>query len=175
MPVNYTLQKKRNPQKKSEPGKWYAVFKSSEPIKGKTMTRMTTEGGTMEDYELQAAGHVIAKWVYNQIIQGNRAHIEGLGTFRLTFGSEGVENVKDFHTGLIRNIKLSFIPDPDLRADILRDIKFVNDGVVDGDTYYGSLENYYKVTGQTGGTEPGGSTGGGTEPGGEDQEEDPLA
>ena len=46
--ANYTLRKKRNPQKKADPGKWYTVFKPGEPIKEKNMTRMATEGGTME-------------------------------------------------------------------------------------------------------------------------------
>lgn len=180
MPVRFTLQRKRNPQKPKEVGKWYAVFKSSNPIKGKTMTRMATEGGTVEDYELGASSGVIAKWVHRQLIQGNRAYIEGLGTFRVTFGSEGVERVKDFHTGLIRNIKISFIPDPDLRADVLRDISFENDGVMDGETYYGSIENYLKVTGEDGSASTGGGTttttpGGGEDTDGEEDSNNPLA
>ena len=71
----------------------------------------------------------------------------GLGTFRITFGSEGVENIEDFHTGLIRNVKLSLIPDKTLRTNILRDLRFENAGVVDEGTYYGSLENYKQVKG----------------------------
>ena len=137
------MRKKPNPLDKQAPKKWYAVTKS----------------GAIADVELAAAAKLIAKWVYNQLIQGKRAKIPGLGTFRITFGSEGVENIEDFHTGLIRNVKLSLIPDKTLRANILRDLRFENAGVVDEGTYYGSLENYKQVKGiaqgGTGTTTPG--------------------
>ena len=149
----YVMRKKPNPLDKQAPKKWYAVTKSGAPMDEEIMTNMATEDTTIADVELAAAAKLIAKWVYNQLIQGKRAKIPGLGTFRITFGSEGVENIEDFHTGLIRNVKLSLIPDKTLRANILRDLRFENAGVVDEGTYYGSLENYKQVKGITqGGT-----------------------
>lgn len=106
----------------------------------------------------------------------------GLGTFRVSFGSEGVEDITKFHTGLIRNVKIVFTLDADLRADILKDISFENAGVDDDGIYYGSLENYKRVKGLTTGstvpttpgsdgddtTDPGDGGGTTTNPGGGD-------
>lgn len=153
MPYPFILQKKKNPLDKDAPEKWHVVAKSGAPMDEEIMTKMATEDTTMADVELAAAAKLIGRWVHNQLIQGKRAKIPGLGTFRITFGSEGVENIEDFHTGLIRNVKLSLIPDKTLRANILRDLRFENAGVVDEGTYYGSLENYKQVKGITqGGT-----------------------
>ena len=153
----FVLHKKNNLQDKQGTKKWYATAKSGTPVDEEIMTKMATEDTTMADVELAAAAKLIARWVHNQIVQGKRAKIPGLGTFRITFGSEGVEDIRDFNTSLIRNVKLSLIPDKRLREDILRDLRFENAGVVDEGTYYGSLENYKQVKGlttpSTGGTD----------------------
>ncbi len=166
MGTPYTLQQRKNPQKRDEPAKWYAVPKSGTPVSEKVMTKLATEDTTVADFELGASSQLLSKWIYNQLIQGKRAKIPGVGTFRLTFGSEGVDSIEEFHTGLIRNVKIMFIPDRDLRESLVNNVSFENAGVIDGDVYYGSLDNYKKVKGLTG--EGTGDTGGGsgTTPGG---------
>lgn len=168
MPVQYKLQKKRNPARRDDPAKWYAVPKTGTPMKEKVMTRMATESTTVEDVELVASAKLISKQIYNQLIQGKRVKVPYLGTFRISFGSDGVEDIRDFHTGLIRNVKMVFTPDPDLRASVMKDIQFENAGVDDDGVYYGSLENYKQVKGIT--DKPGGGT---TTPGGGEEEESP--
>lgn len=165
----FTLQQKPDPNDRQGPKKWYAVPRSGSPVSEKNMTRMATEDTTVADIELQAAAKLIGKWIHNQVIQGKRVKIPGLGTFRITFGSEGTEDITQFHTGMIRNVKLSYIPDADLRADILQDLTFENAGVIDGDTFYGSLDNYKEVKGLKS-PSGGGSQTGGTGGSGEDEE-----
>ena len=164
MAVPYKLQRKRNPQKPTEPGQWHAVPKTGTPEKEKFMTRMATEDTTVADIELAAAAKLIGKFIYNQSIQGKRVRIPGLGTFRISFGSEGVDNIMDFHTGLIRNVKVVFTVDSDLRNAILNDISFENAGVDDEGVQYATMENYKEVKGLTGGSSTPG-TGGGSDDG----------
>lgn len=128
------------------------------------MTRMATEDTTVADIELAAAAKLIGKFIYNQSIQGKRVRIPGLGTFRISFGSEGVDNIMDFHTGLIRNVKVVFTVDSDLRNAILNDISFENAGVDDEGVQYATMENYKEVKGLTGGSSTPG-TGGGSDDG----------
>ena len=106
MGVPYKLTRKKNPLNRQETGKWYAVPKSGKAMKEKVMTRMATEDTTFADVELAASAKLISKFIHNQAIQGKRVRIPGLGTFRVSFGSEGVEDITKFHTGLIRNVKL---------------------------------------------------------------------
>lgn len=165
MGVPYKLQRKKNPQKPSEPGKWYAVPKTGKAIKEKVMTRMATEDTTMADFELSAAAKLIGKFIHNQTVQGRKVHIPGLGSFRVSFGSEGVEDIMKFNTDMIRNVKIVFLMDSDLRASILKDLSFENAGVDDEGVQYASLENYKEVKGLT--ASGGGST---TTPGEDDGE-----
>ncbi len=161
MGIPYKLLKRKNPQDREAAAKWYAVPKTGDPTDDDVMSRMATEDTTMADFELEGASKIISKWIYNQIMNGKRARIPGLGTFRTTFGSEGVADIRDFHTGLIRNIKINFIPDANLRSNVLRDITFEDAGVEEDGVYYGSLANYKKVKGLDGsGTEEGGTPGG---------------
>ena len=162
MAVPYKLQRKRNPQKPNEPGKWHAVPKTGKAVKEKVMTRMATEDTTMADFELAAAAKLIGKFIHNQTIQGKKVHIPGLGSFRVSFGSEGVDDITQFNANLIRNVKIVFLMDSDLRASILNDISFENAGVDDEGVQYASLENYKEVKGLS---SSGGSTTGGTESG----------
>ena len=174
MGTPYKLLKRKNPQDREAAAKWYAVPKTGGPADENVMSRLATEDTTMADFELEGASKLISKWIYNQIMNGKRAKIPGLGTFRITFGSQGVDDIRLFssglgpvgknnriHTGLIRNIKINFIPDSNLRSNVLRDITFEDAGVEEDDVYYGSLANYKKVKGLDGsGTEGGGTPGG---------------
>lgn len=128
------------------------------------MTRMATEDTTVADVELSAAAKLIGKFIYNQIIQGKRVRIPGLGSFRLSFGSEGVDNILDFNVNMIRNVKVLYIIDTSLRAAILNNISFENAGVDDEGVQYASMENYKEVKGLTGGSSTPG-TGGGSDDG----------
>ena len=116
MGVPYKLQRKKNPQKPTEPGKWYAVPKTGKAVDEKIMTRLATEDTTMADFELSSAAKLIGKFIHNQTVQGKRVRIPGLGTFRVSFGSEGVNDITQFNTNLIRNVKIVFTIDSDLRA-----------------------------------------------------------
>lgn len=150
MGTPYKLLKRKNPQDRQAPSKWYAVPKTGGPMDEDVMSQMATADTTMADFELEGAAKLISKWIYNQFMNGKRAKVEGLGTFRITFGSEGVDDILDFHTGLIRNIKISFIPDSNLRARVKQNITFEDAGVEEDGVYYGSLANYKEVKGLTG-------------------------
>ena len=50
---------------------------------------------------------------------------------------------------MIRNVKIVFLMDSDLRASILKDLSFENAGVDDEGVQYASLENYKEVKGLT--------------------------
>lgn len=149
MTIPYKLQRKPKPLKPDDPGEWHAVPKTGKPEKEKVMTRLATEDTTVADFELLAAAKLIGKFIHNQTIQGKRVQIPGLGTFRISFGSEGVSDISKFNTSMIRNIKIVFLIDSELRANILRDISFENAGVDDDGVQYASLENYKKVKGIT--------------------------
>lgn len=168
MSVNYKLVQKKHPTKKSEPAKWYAVPNSARPLAQKALTRAATANTTTAPIEMEAAIELLAAFIPQQLQQGHTVNVPGLGTFRLTFKSEGVEDINLFNAGLmIKSPRVVFTPAKELRDKIVRSLSFENGGVLEDGVNYASLADYRKAKGLSA---PGGS-GSGT-PGG--QGENPL-
>ena len=161
MSVSYKLVRRAKPRDKQQPAKWYATPKSSSPLTGKAMTRAATENTTTAPIEMEASLELLAKYIPQQLQQGHTVRIPGLGTFRLTFKSDGVENINDFRSGtMIKNTRMVFTPDKELRENLLRGLKFEDGGVLEDDISYASLSDYRLAKGIPAG---GGSGSGGGE------------
>ena len=179
MSVNYKLVQKKNPQKKSEPAKWYATPNSAKPLAQKVMTRVATENTTTAPIEMEAAMELLAAFIPQQLQQGHTVNVPGMGTFRLTFKSEGVEDIDKFNAGqMIKSPRIVFTPAKELRERTLQGISYENSGVLENKINYASLADYRKAKGLPtpapggSGSGTGGGTGGGSGSGG--QGENPL-
>lgn len=146
--AKYKLIKKVNPQKRQEPGKWYATPKSETPLSGKAMTRAATANTTTAPIEMEASLELLAKFVPQQLQQGHTVKIPGLGSFRLTFKSDGVENIDDFRANsMIKNARIVFTPAKELRESVLSGLSFEDGGVLENDISYASLADYRMAKG----------------------------
>ena len=180
MSINYKLVQKKHPTKKSEPAKWYAVPNSARPLAQKALTRAATANTTTAPIEMEAAIELLAAFIPQQLQQGHTVNVPGLGTFRLTFKSEGVEDINLFNAGLmIKSPRVVFTPAKELRDKILHGLSFENGGVLEAGVNYASMADYRKAKGisaPVSSTTTGGSTpGGGSSPGGSGgQSENPL-
>lgn len=166
----FKLVKKYNPQQKDAPKKWYANPAPDVPQSVKAMTRAATENTTTAPIEMEAALELLGKYARHQLQQGHSIRIGELGTLRVSFKSEGVEDIKDFNPStMIKNPRLIFTPSKEFKDSVLQGIQFANGGVVDDGISYASLADYKKAKGlPAGGTDNPGGTGSepGTEPGG---------
>lgn len=166
----YKLVKKINPQKKDAPKKWYAIPVSEVPQTVKAMTRAATENTTTAPIEMEAALDLLGKHARHQLQQGHTVRIGDLGTIRVTFKSDGVEDITKFNAGsMIKNPRIIFSPSKEFRDSVLQGIQFQNGGVLDEGVSYASLADYKVAKGITGGGSTGGSSGSDG-----DQEENPL-
>ena len=178
MSVNYKLVRKKNPQKKNEPAKWYATPNSAKPLAQKALTRAATENTTTAPIEMEAAMELLAAFIPQQLQQGHTVNVPGMGTFRLTFKSEGVEDIDKFNAGqMIKSPRIVFTPAKELRERTLQGISYENSGVLENKINYASLADYRKAKGipePTPGGTGGSGTGGGTPGGSGGQGENPL-
>lgn len=141
--AKYKLIKRTNPLKKDAPPKWYATPNSESPLSGKAMTRAATANTTMAPIEMEASLELLAKIVPQQLQQGHTVKIPGLGTFRTTFKSDGVENINDFRANsMIKNARIVFTPSKELRESVLNGLTFEDGGVLENDISYASLADY---------------------------------
>ena len=150
----YKLVKKINPQDKAAPKKWYAIPISEVPQTVKAMTRAATENTTTAPIEMEAALELLGRHARQQLQQGHTVRVGDLGTIRVSFKSDGVENITDFNAGaMIKNPRIIFTPSKEFRESVLQDYKKAK-GITSG----GSDDGGGSGTGG-GGTEEGGDGG----------------
>ncbi|WP_455638067.1 HU family DNA-binding protein [Parabacteroides sp.] len=141
--AKYKLIKRTNPLKKADPPKWYATPKSETPLTGKAMTRAATANTTTAPIEMEASLELFAKFAPQQLQQGHTVKIPGLGSLRLTFKSDGVDNIDDFRaSSMIKDARIIFTPTKEFRESVLSGLTFEDGGVLENDISYASLSDY---------------------------------
>lgn len=169
----YKLIKRSNPQDKAAPRKWYATPIGEQAESVKAMTRAATEYTTTAPIEMEGAFQLLSAYAKQQLQQGHIVRVGDLGTLRVSFSSEGVEDITKFNAvSMIKNPRLIFTPSKEFRESVLNGIQFQNAGVLEDDISYASLADYKRAKGIT----SGGSSTGGEESGGDGDgvTEDPL-
>lgn len=169
----YKLMKKVNPQNRTAPKKWYATPIGEQAESVKAMTRAATENTTTAPIEMEGAFQLLSAYAKQQLQQGHIVRVGDLGTLRVSFSSEGVEDITKFNAAsMIKNPRLIFTPSKEFRESVLNGIQFQNAGVLEDDISYASLADYKRAKGITsGGSSTGGEESGGN---GDDVTEDPL-
>lgn len=169
----YKLIKRSNPQDKAAPRKWYATPIGEQAESVKAMTCAATENTTTAPIEMEGAFQLLSAYAKQQLQQGHIVRVGDLGTLRVSFSSEGVEDITKFNAAsMIKNPRLIFTPSKEFRESVLNGIQFQNAGVLEDDISYASLADYKRAKGIT----SGGSSTGGEESGGDGDgvTEDPL-
>ncbi|RRD88835.1 hypothetical protein EII33_11230 [Bacteroides heparinolyticus] len=179
MSVNYKLVQRKNPLKKDEPAKWYATPNSAKPLSPKALTRAATANTTTAPIELESAMELLAAFIPQQLQQGHTVNVPGMGSFRLTFKSDGVEDINKFNAGqMIKSPRIVFTPAKELKEKTLQGLSFENSGVLENKINYASLADYRKAKGlptpAPGGSGTGGGSGSGGGTGSGGQGENPL-
>lgn len=167
----YKLIQKNNPQDKSAKKKWYAVAIGNDSQDVKTMTRAATENTTTAPIEMEASLDLLGKYAMQQLLQGHIVKVGDLGTLRISFKSEGVEDITQFNAGsMIKEPRIIFTPSKTLREGVIQNLKFQNGGVLEDGVSYASLTDYKVAKGIT----TGGGSGSGSGGSGGGLDENPL-
>lgn len=149
----YKLVKKYNPQKREAPRKWYASPAAEVPLTVKAMTRAATENTTTAPIEMEAALELLGRYARHQLQQGHSIRVGELGTLRVSFRSEGVDDISDFNPAtMIKRPRIVFKPSKEFQDSVIQGIQFANGGVQDEGISYASLADYRKAKGMGGGS-----------------------
>lgn len=155
----FKLIKKSNPQDKSAPKKWYATPISESPLSAKDMARQATQNTTIGPKELEASIDLLGNYARQQLLAGHTVRIGDLGTLRITFKSDGVEDINLFNaSSMIKEPRIVFTPSKEFRESVINNLVFANGGVLEDDINYASLADYRRAKEQS---EEGGGTPGG--------------
>ena len=165
--AKFKLTQKKNPMKKDEPAKWYAIPSVVNRLTTRTVCKVVTRNTTTAPTEAESTFNLVCDGIVHELQQGNSVQLGELGWLRLSFGSEGVEDLTKFDAAsMIKNLKVIFSPSKTLLSSIEQGLEFENVGVVSEGFTFPSTKSYLKYleTGKlpTPGAEPGQGGGEGT-------------
>ena len=170
--AKFKISQKKNPVHKDEPAKWYAIPSIVNRLTTRTVCKVVTRNTTTAPTEAESTFNLVCDGIVHELQQGNSVQLGELGWLRLSFGSEGVEDITKFDAAsMIKNLKVIFSPSKTLLSSIEQGLQFENVGVVSEGFTFPSTKSYLKYleTGKLptpGDDDEEEEEGGGTEPGG---------
>ncbi len=172
--AKFKMTSKKNPMKKDEAGKWYAIPSVVNRLNTRAVCKVVTRNTTTAPTELESSFNLVCDGIPHELQQGNSVALGSLGTLRLSFGSVGVDKIEDFNAAtMMKNVKVLFTPSKELMSAIKDGLTFENVGVVEEGFTYPSVKAYqdYKVATRTEGGGSGSGSGSGSDG---DENENPL-
>jgi len=145
---------KKNPSKRSEPGKFYASALTSGEKSIEEIAEEIEGSCTVTSQDIVAVIEALRKRIIRGLQNGEIMRIGNIGYFRLSICSQGTVKKEDFNVNCIKRAKILFTPCTTLR-DMLKTLNYeLNKGtatVPDATTDTGT-DNTSGNTGGTGGT-----------------------
>ena len=143
--AKFKLTQKKNPMKKDEPAKWYAIPSIVNRLTTRTVCKVVTRNTTTAPTEAESTFNLVCDGIVHELQQGNSVQLGELGWLRLSFGSEGVEDLTKFDAAsMIKNLKVIFSPSKTLLSSIEQGLEFENVGVVSEGFTFPSTKSYLK-------------------------------
>lgn len=152
--TRFTLACKKNRISAEKNELWHAEPAPAARMTHKELCRFVTQHTTLSPHELEMGLEMLAERLPELLARGFLVRLPGLGSLRLEYGSEGVERPEDFDTRLIRRPRVVFCPARELTQKTLRQVKFEQDGLIDGGITFGSIDDYRRWQAQQADTEP---------------------
>ena len=135
--------KRKNPTKPQEGDQWHAIPVTTNRLTTRSLCKVVTRNTTTAPTEAESTFNLVCDGIVHELQQGSSVQLGELGWLRLSFGSEGVEDLTQFDAAsMIRNVKIIFTPSKTLMADIKNGLEFENVGVVDEGFTFATTKAY---------------------------------
>ena len=142
------LVRRGNPAKPEKGKKWYGLSVSSAPLSARQLARYATENTSLNPLELEMALELFGNCAVRQLLLGHAVRIGHLGHLRLTFKSEGVDDIRDYHPSRhVRQPRILFTPSKELHERVVKNLSFELGPVTEDGITYGSVAGYLKAKG----------------------------
>jgi predicted histone-like DNA-binding protein len=142
-----------------------------EKINTRSLSEEATENTTLAPAEFETTMNLFARTMPKLLMEGFSIKVDELGTFRLSFSSDGVEEITGFNPAtMIKEPRIIFTPDKELLENIRNNISFENAGVVEDGFTYPSTKAYLEKQVEDRPTTGGGGNSGGSNNNGDEEE-----
>ena len=113
--IPYSVSMLKNQMKPEDPAKAYANGQIREKMSTeKFIAHVASHNSVFSKGTIKGVLADIASCLREQLLNGNKVELEGLGTFGITLNSQGAESLKTFTADNIKNINIVFTPDAEL-------------------------------------------------------------
>ena len=120
--MKYKLVSRVNPQDRSK-SKWYAAPVNEGKITKTELAKEVVNISALSRGDVSSVIENLLDVIPKYLLMNKSVSLGELGTLRLSFSSEGVEDSKDFNTSKMSNLKVVFTPGSELKKQ-LKDAKF---------------------------------------------------
>ena len=124
--MKYRLIQRANPLDASASKKHYATPSYSGKVEKKQIADDLVLISSLSRGDISSVIENLLDSIPNYLLKGYSVQLGDLGTLRISFSSEGVDNPNDFNVGMIRGRKILFTPGPAFKK-ILADLQFERD------------------------------------------------
>ncbi|BDD09015.1 DNA-binding protein [Fulvitalea axinellae] len=118
--LKYKITQKANPQDREGPKKYYATPQTSGKKTLSAISRDITDMSSLSRGDISNVLLNLVDQIPKYLLDGQSVQLGELGSFRLSFGSEGAESSEDFNVSMIRNKKIIFTPGPSLKQELAK-------------------------------------------------------
>ena len=84
---------------------------------------MTSHGSKYDKGDVMAVATQLSSCIREQLLLGNKVALGDLGAFSVSLVSKAAPNAEEFHTNLIKQVKVRWEPSPELR-DLIKEAQF---------------------------------------------------
>jgi predicted histone-like DNA-binding protein len=115
MSLKYQLIQKVNPQKTDAPRKFYATAVKKNEITLRQLAKEIAQISTVSTIDTIAMIESLIQLIPKHLMQGNVVRLGDFGSYSISIKSEGIENNDQFHSNLIKGVKINFRPGKELK------------------------------------------------------------
>ena len=121
--MKYKLIERINPQDRTAMKKHYAVPVHNGKITKKKIADDLVLISSLSRGDISSVIENLLDSIPKYLLEGYSVQLGELSTLRISFSSEGADDVKNFHVGMIRGKKIIFTPRPAFKK-ILAELQF---------------------------------------------------
>ncbi len=144
MANRYRLKKKSNKINDEKDGMWHAEPCPSVRLAGRELAREVTRHTTMSPLEMEMALGQLGEALPFLLAKGYTIELPGLGTLRMEYGSDGVQEPEMFGAHLIRSPRIAFRPLRKLTEAMRGLARFEPGGLTADGMEFASVADYRK-------------------------------
>jgi predicted histone-like DNA-binding protein len=125
--MKYKLIWRANPQDRSQQ-KLYAAPVSDGTVSKSDLAKEIIAASSLSKGDVSNVIECILEVIPKYLLMGKSVNLGEIGSFRISFSSEGVDDEADFNVGKIDGVKIIFTPSTELKKQ-LNDIHFELDEI----------------------------------------------